>query len=85
MIQLSSVVKSKSKLGSLHKAVFDHEKHNLAGFIEHRIPQERIVGRNWPNRNGISEINVRISNYVFYASKESPALMNVILNVVARL
>lgn len=74
---------SKSVEVALCNAGFSSIRHSLVAFTEAAGWQGN--GANWPLRNGVSEINVRIANYVFYAAPRSPALLTVIVNVAARL
>lgn len=64
---------------------FESSTHNLVAFIEYAFESSWVGGLDTALRNGITEINTRISNYVFYASPKSPALMSVIMNVAARM
>lgn len=66
-------------------AGFSSTTHTLVAMIEYAFEKDWINGADNALRNGITEINTRIANYVFYASPKSPPLMTIIMNVAARL
>ncbi|KAJ3329395.1 hypothetical protein HDU76_008000 [Blyttiomyces sp. JEL0837] len=65
-------------------AGFNAKKHSIVAFTETTFPPDMIYGRDIPIRQGTSEINVRVGNYVFYAEKGSDIIMQIILMVAQR-
>ncbi|KAJ3333000.1 hypothetical protein HDU76_012219 [Blyttiomyces sp. JEL0837] len=79
------VIPSASIEDALRESGYDPDVHNLVVFTESILPPEKIYGRQHAIRQGVSEVNTRICNYLFYGSAGSEALMQVIFLVAQRL